>query len=596
MRSIRSLVAASWCVLALLATRANADPVGTAFTYQGELLQGGSPVTTPVTLVFRLFDAPAGGAQIGAAVSVPGVTPAANGRFKVDLDFGAVALGDAARWLEIQVGATTLSRQRLAVAPYAFRAQVAASASTAALAATSTDAAALAGQPASFYQNAANLISGTLPDSRLSANVPRLGLSNAFSGALNTFAGNVSIGTAMSGERLSVAGVVHATAGGFRFPNGSLQLVASPPTTVFVVGPEATDPYSTIQAAVAAAQASGLPATVAVKPGTYAGSVTITTPGTWVVAVGGAHSARLNGCVTVALSAAGRAGWSGVDIRCTGADAFLVSGSAHALVRLDDAVVTATTGHAVTMACSGTAGTARSRLECSGVDARSLTSLEAVLLMAANAEVVYARGILAKQDPDPEPKPRPDNGKGLEAPVGDCRLEDVEVDCEVDASGSAKVRLTRCDVATVDTRAVRARQSAELEARQCVISSGTAECARCDDSATVTVASCTLRTSRAEACVVAGAASVRYAAVAFDGGARRMALAAQPLNADELLRVTRYVVGPGGAGLWSLQDAINSACAVSTLSGEPQTVYVMPGVYAGPINVPGGRVTLAAAV
>ncbi|MBL8990211.1 MAG: hypothetical protein JNJ48_01380, partial [Phycisphaerae bacterium] len=47
---------------------------------------------------------------------------------------------------------------------------------------------------------------------------------------------------------------------------------------------------------------------------------------------------------------------------------------------------------------------------------------------------------------------------------------------------------------------------------------------------------------------------------------------------------------------WSLQDAINSACAVSTLSGEPQTVYVMPGVYAGPINVPGGRVTLAAAV
>ena len=41
--------------------------------------------------------------------------------------------------------------------------------------------------------------------------------------------GKVGIGTNKPGQRLSVAGVVESTAGGFRFPDGSVQTTASPP-------------------------------------------------------------------------------------------------------------------------------------------------------------------------------------------------------------------------------------------------------------------------------------------------------------------------------------------------------------------------------
>ena len=40
--------------------------LGTAFTYQGELEQGGSPVTDMCEFEFLLFDAPLGGVPIGA--------------------------------------------------------------------------------------------------------------------------------------------------------------------------------------------------------------------------------------------------------------------------------------------------------------------------------------------------------------------------------------------------------------------------------------------------------------------------------------------------------------------------------------------------
>jgi hypothetical protein len=95
-----------------------AAPVGTSFTYQGELSQAGSPFTGNVTVAFRLFDGAAGGAQIGSTLTVPGLA-VADGRFTVDLDFG-VAFDGQARWLEIVVDGTTLTpRQPLNAAPYA---------------------------------------------------------------------------------------------------------------------------------------------------------------------------------------------------------------------------------------------------------------------------------------------------------------------------------------------------------------------------------------------------------------------------------------------------------------------------------------------
>ena len=87
------------------------------FTYQGFLKQNGQPVNGTVSMVFRLYDAPTGGNQIGG--SIPHAVSVQNGLFTVALDFGNVWTG-ADRYLEISVGSTTLApRVKITPAPYA---------------------------------------------------------------------------------------------------------------------------------------------------------------------------------------------------------------------------------------------------------------------------------------------------------------------------------------------------------------------------------------------------------------------------------------------------------------------------------------------
>jgi len=118
-------------VLALLLMVATAGPVrsapvGTAFTYQGQLKRTGAPATGNFDFRFRLYDAVSAGAQVGADVLRPAVA-VNNGLFTVNLDFGAMAFdGSSARFLQIEVkaaggGAYTLltPRQELTPAPYA---------------------------------------------------------------------------------------------------------------------------------------------------------------------------------------------------------------------------------------------------------------------------------------------------------------------------------------------------------------------------------------------------------------------------------------------------------------------------------------------
>jgi hypothetical protein len=102
----------------------NETPVGTGFTYQGELRRDGAPADTTCSLRFSLLSAAAGGVQHGNTLTIDGVA-VIGGRFTVVLDFGE-SFGGGERWLETEVRCTgdaaftSLSpRQPLTATPYA---------------------------------------------------------------------------------------------------------------------------------------------------------------------------------------------------------------------------------------------------------------------------------------------------------------------------------------------------------------------------------------------------------------------------------------------------------------------------------------------
>jgi hypothetical protein len=113
---------AAAAALAMLAGTAVADPLTTAFTYQGRLLQGGNAPTALYDFQFTLFDAVSGGAVQGSTVTL-GSVPVSSGLFTVNLDFGAQYTGSR-HFLQIAVrsagagGYTSLSpRQELTATP-----------------------------------------------------------------------------------------------------------------------------------------------------------------------------------------------------------------------------------------------------------------------------------------------------------------------------------------------------------------------------------------------------------------------------------------------------------------------------------------------
>jgi hypothetical protein len=99
--------------------------VGTGFTYQGQLKQGGSTFTASCDMAFRLYDSVTSGALVGSAITT--TVPVINSLFTVRLDFGASVFTGDARWLDIQVRCPTgtgswtqlAPRQALTPAPYA---------------------------------------------------------------------------------------------------------------------------------------------------------------------------------------------------------------------------------------------------------------------------------------------------------------------------------------------------------------------------------------------------------------------------------------------------------------------------------------------
>jgi len=102
-------------------------PVSTAFTFQGQLKDGGTPADGIYDLQFRLYDSLSGGAQIGTLLTKVGVV-VDHGLFTLSLDFGPLAFAGQQRWLEVAArssgahGApfTVLSpRQAVTASPYA---------------------------------------------------------------------------------------------------------------------------------------------------------------------------------------------------------------------------------------------------------------------------------------------------------------------------------------------------------------------------------------------------------------------------------------------------------------------------------------------
>ena len=87
------------------------ESVGTAFTYQGLLEDGGGPASGDYDFQFALYDSSGGSNQVGSTLSRDDV-PVQTGRFAVELDYGGVFDGRAL-WIEVRVRRDKRASQRV---------------------------------------------------------------------------------------------------------------------------------------------------------------------------------------------------------------------------------------------------------------------------------------------------------------------------------------------------------------------------------------------------------------------------------------------------------------------------------------------------
>jgi hypothetical protein len=109
-----------------------AEPMGCAFTYQGRLIEAGSPAQGEYDFQFELYDEPVDGNQLNGTIEVNEVN-VSDGYFTVLLDFGAGVFNGDARWLDIGVRHGALEdpntyadlepRQEVTPTPYALYAE-----------------------------------------------------------------------------------------------------------------------------------------------------------------------------------------------------------------------------------------------------------------------------------------------------------------------------------------------------------------------------------------------------------------------------------------------------------------------------------------
>ena len=115
-----------WAVVQGAGNPGEAGPVGDGFTYQGRLIDGGSPAEGAYDLTFELHRDPTADDQVGPTVTKDDVQ-VSDGLFSTQLDFGKGRFKGKATWLEIGIrpgsstgSYTTLNpRQELTPTPYA---------------------------------------------------------------------------------------------------------------------------------------------------------------------------------------------------------------------------------------------------------------------------------------------------------------------------------------------------------------------------------------------------------------------------------------------------------------------------------------------
>jgi len=131
-KSISVIVVLTFCLLLCSIRTSSAEPLGTAFTYQGRLIDANSPADGAYDFQFKLFDSDTVGSQVGSDVNV-GDVDVIDGYFTVELDFGNVFDGTAL-WLEVGIREgvladandyiTLTARQLLTATPYALYAKI----------------------------------------------------------------------------------------------------------------------------------------------------------------------------------------------------------------------------------------------------------------------------------------------------------------------------------------------------------------------------------------------------------------------------------------------------------------------------------------
>ncbi len=163
---------------------------GTAFTYQGQLTASNGPAAGNYDFVFSSFTTSNGVVNNGGPVTNL-ATPVNNGLFTTTIDFGAGAFTGGINWLQIAVrtnNATNLfgsnfvtlsPRQLILPVPYAIAAE-----------------GIVGGGGILTGLNASQLTTGTVPNSRLPADVALLDANQTFT-QTNIFATNTGFGTAI---------------------------------------------------------------------------------------------------------------------------------------------------------------------------------------------------------------------------------------------------------------------------------------------------------------------------------------------------------------------------------------------------------------